>query len=94
MVGNVVEWVQDWGPLATTGTNWGVFSPDFGNDVSNMGGSPAGPVYGLPGGTIRGGSYHAGSAGQFERAGVYAIDQNGTPASFGNATAAGFRCGK
>src|SRR5262249_28027497 len=98
MVGNVAEWVQDWGPLATgVGATWGPpawSSPNFGNDVSHMGGSPSGSAYGLPGGTIRGGSYRPGSAGQFEGAGVYAIDQNGVPASSGDYSANGFRCGK
>jgi Sulfatase-modifying factor enzyme 1 len=94
MVGNVIEFVADWGPLATTGTNWDVFIPGFGGDVSNMGGSPNGTIYGLPGTTLRGGSYLVApnSGGTGQRAGVYAIDQNGAPNSIGDATAAGFRC--
>ena len=94
MVGNVIEFVADWGPLATTGTNWDVFIPGFGGDVSNMGGSPNGTVYGLPGTTLRGGSFAMvpNSGGTGERAGVYAIDQNGAPNSIGDASAAGFRC--
>jgi hypothetical protein len=51
-------------------------------------------ILGLPGGTIRGGSYRPGSGGAHDGAGVYAIDQNGTPFSYGDGTAAGFRCGK
>jgi formylglycine-generating enzyme required for sulfatase activity len=94
MVGNVAEWVQDWGPLATTGTTWAGFGPAFGDDASHIGGAPAGAFYGLPGGTVRGGSYRPGSAGQFAGAGVYAIDQNGAPASFGDTTANGFRCAR
>lgn len=96
MVGNVIEFVADWGPLATSGANWDVFIPGFGGDVSNMGGSPNGTIYGLPGTTLRGGSYHVvpNSGGTGERAGVYAIDQNGAPNSIGDATAAGFRCAK
>lgn len=96
MVGNVIEFVADWGPLATAGTNWDVFIPGFGGDVSNMGGSPAGTVYGLPGTTLRGGSFAItpNSGGTGERAGVYAIDQNGAPNSIGDASAAGFRCAK
>ncbi len=35
-----------------------------------------------------------GSGTNGERAGVYAIHQNGAPDSIGNTTAAGFRCGK
>jgi hypothetical protein len=96
MVGNVIEFVADWGPLATTGNNWDVFIPGFGGDVSNMGGSPNGLIYGLPGTTLRGGSYHIvpNSGGTGQLAGVYAIDQNGAPNSIGDASAAGFRCAK
>jgi len=94
MVGNVIEFVADWGPLATAGATWDVFLPGFGGDVSNMGGSPNGTIYGLPGTTLRGGSFAAGSGGMGELAGVYAIDQNGAPNSIGDATAAGFRCAK
>jgi len=96
MVGNVIEFVADWGPLATTGANWDVFIPGFGGDVSNMGGSPNGTIYGLPGTTLRGGSFTIApnSGGTGLRAGVYAIDQNGAPNSIGDATAAGFRCAK
>ena len=94
MVGNVIEFVADWGALATTGTNWDVFIAGFGGDVSNMGGSPNGTIYGLPGTTLRGGSFAFGSGGNNERAGVYAIDQNGAPNSIGDASAAGFRCAK
>jgi hypothetical protein len=61
MVGNVIEFVADWGPLATAGATWDVFLPGFGNDVSNMGGSPGGTIYGLPGTTLRGGSFAPGS---------------------------------
>ena len=94
MVGNVIEFVADWGALATAGTNWDVFIAGFGGDVSNMGGSPNGTIYGLPGTTLRGGSFAFGSGGNNERAGVYAIDQNGAPNSIGDASAAGFRCAK
>jgi formylglycine-generating enzyme required for sulfatase activity len=92
MIGNVTEWVGDWGPLATAGTNWDV---TFGDDVSNVGGAPNNSkYYGLPAGTIRGGGFVTGSAGNHGDAGVYAIDQNGAPNSIGNATSAGFRCAK
>jgi hypothetical protein len=96
MVGNVIEFVADWGALATTGATWNVFIPGFGGDVSNMGGSPAGTIYGLPGTTLRGGSFAIApnSGGTGELAGVYAIDQNGAPNSIGDATAAGFRCAR
>lgn len=94
MVGNVIEFVADWGALATTGTTWDVFIPGFGGDVSNMGGSPNGTIYGLPGTTLRGGSFAPSSGGFGELAGVYAIDQNGAPNSIGDGSAAGFRCAK
>jgi Sulfatase-modifying factor enzyme 1 len=96
MVGNVIEFVADWGALATTGATWDVFLPGFGGDVSNMGGSPSGTIYGLPGTTLRGGSFAVvpNSGGTGELAGVYAIDQNGAPNSIGDASAAGFRCAK
>ena len=48
MVGNVIEFVADWGPLATTGNNWDVFIPGFGGDVSNMGGARTAPSTGFP----------------------------------------------
>jgi formylglycine-generating enzyme required for sulfatase activity len=44
MVGNVTEFVADWGALATTGTTWDVFIAGFGGDVSNVGGSPSGLI--------------------------------------------------
>jgi hypothetical protein len=96
MVGNVIEFVADWGALATTGTNWDVFILGFGGDISNIGGPPNGTIYGLPGTTLRGGSFAnvPNSGGTGERAGVYAIDQNGAPNSIGDATGAGFRCAK
>jgi formylglycine-generating enzyme required for sulfatase activity len=96
MVGNVIEFVADWGPLATTGANWDVFIAGFGGDVSNIGGSPGGTIYGLPGTTLRGGSFSIvpNSGGTGLRAGVYAIDQNGAPNSIGDGSAAGFRCAK
>jgi hypothetical protein len=94
MVGNVIEFVADWGALATSGTTWNVFLPGFGNDVSNVGGAPGGTIYGLPGTTLRGGSFAQGSGGSGELAGVYAIDQNGAPNSIGEASAAGFRCAR
>ena len=108
MVGNVIEFVADWGPLATvTGhNNWDVVSDaqpggfKGQGDVSNMGGAPDGKAYGLPGATLRGGSFaiNPNSGGTGTAAGVYAIDQNGHPASRGDLTpgnsSAGFRCAK
>ena len=92
MVGNVIEFVGDWGALATAGNTWDMFIPGFGNDVSNMGGAPNGTIYGLPGTTLRGGSFATtpNSGGTGEQAGVYAIDQNGAPNSIGDASAPDF----
>lgn len=96
MVGNVIEFVGDWGALATAGNTWDTFIPGFGDDISNMGGAPNGTIYGLPGTTLRGGSFATtpNSGGTGEQAGVYAIDQNGAPNSIGDASAAGFRCAR
>jgi formylglycine-generating enzyme required for sulfatase activity len=95
MVGNVIEFVADWGALATAGANWDVFIAGFGGDVSNMGGSPNGAIYGLPGTTLRGGSFAIvpNSGGNRGAGGRLWIDQNGAN-SIGDASAAGFRCAK
>src|SRR5262245_2837813 len=96
MVGNVVEWVAEWGILSSFGNNWNKISPAFGDDVSQMGNvDPLTSIYaGLPGGVLRGGSFAISSAGYGPGAGVYAIDRNGSPASAGDGSAAGFRCGR
>ena len=97
MVGNVAEFVADWGEVATVGTTWGIAFPAFPNDVSNVGddGVTAPPGFsGLPGATLRGGTYVLSGAGTGTLAGVFAIDQNGVPASLGSGVGAGFRCGR
>ena len=84
MVGNVVEWVADWGAPASASASWDSVGAGLGGDISHVGGLPPSSVYGLPGGTIRGGSYYPDSAGSHADAGVYAIDQNVTPFSYGD----------
>ena len=62
LVGNVQEWVADWGDQATNCTVW---SPTFGDDVSCMGGDGS---VNLPGALLRGGYWLDGPA-----AGVFAV---------------------
>lgn len=98
MVGNVVEFVAEWGELAEFGTTWGAVFLAFPNDSSNAGGDgfiPSAPaVSGLPGATLRGGGFAPSSAGSGALAGVFAYDQNGAPTSLGSGFGAGFRCGR
>jgi formylglycine-generating enzyme required for sulfatase activity len=82
MVGNVWEWVGDWGDLAQDCTIW---SATFGSDQSCVGdGMATGAT--LPGALIRGGSWGLGAA-----AGVFAVD-GFDPSSAGDS--AGFRCAR
>ena len=95
MVGNVIEFVADWGPLATTGTTWDVFIPGFGGDVSNMGGSPNGDRFmDFPARRCEAAALHAEQRRHRRVGRRLCIDQNGAPNSIGDATAAGFRCAK
>jgi len=62
MVGNVSEWVADWGDLADGCTNW---PADFGSDQSCFAGPGAG-LLNLPGPVFRGGDFNLGTdAGVF-----------------------------
>ena len=96
MAGNVAEFVADWGAVSTMGNNWSVWSANFGGDSSIVGvTTAANPLAGLPAATLRGGGFAIGSAGYGALAGVYAIDQNGLPASQGGPQGGvGVRCGK
>jgi hypothetical protein len=82
MVGNVWEWVANWGDVANGCTQW---SASFGSDVSCMGG-PGSGWSNLPGALIRGGLWVNGEA-----AGVFAV--SGADPSF-SADALGFRCAR
>lgn len=80
MVGNVWEWVADWGTRATACPGWGGFS----DDVMCIGGGST--SFG-PGGIVRGGAADNGTG-----AGPYAITGYDDPDDFfGNR---GFRCGR
>jgi len=83
MVGNVWEWVGDWGDLAQGCTNW---SNTFGDDLSCIGdGTATGAT--LPGALIRGGAGNIGSS-----AGVFAVRGDFVP-SFADPII-GFRCAR
>lgn len=81
MVGNVWEWVGDWGDLGQSCTNW---SSTFGSDLSCIGdGAATGAT--LPGVWVRGGDWGNGTD-----AGVFAV--SGQLDSSGVGTIIGFRC--
>lgn len=88
MVGNVWEWVGDWGDLAQACTNW---SADFGSDLSCVGdgGVGDGPAAtrNLPGALIRGGAWFGGRI-----AGVFAVSGSDPP--WFAFSAIGFRCAR
>jgi formylglycine-generating enzyme required for sulfatase activity len=84
MVGNVVEWVAEWGDQAANCSNW---SAAFGNDQTCVGG-PAPSASSIPGGVLRGGSCYDGA-----NAGVFAIFAVDPPYFAHDGGGFGFRCG-
>lgn len=85
MVGNLWEWVADWGDLANgTCTFW---PGDFGSDISCVGG-PGSGFSNLPGALLRGGNWD--SHAPF--AGVFAVNALNTPSS--GTFFDGFRCAR
>jgi formylglycine-generating enzyme required for sulfatase activity len=88
MVGNVDEWVADWGDLAATFTDWTTSAGITGSDFSGFGG-PGGPgANSLPGALFRGGNFVSGGS-----AGVFAVDARFDPSS-GSGGTSGFRCAR
>ena len=95
LVGNVDEWVEDWGDRDNTGcTNWTRETGIAGSDFSCVGGSGGGAVvegggapYNIPGAFHRGGSWSS-----FQSAGVFAVSTLNVP-SDGNESF-GFRCAR
>jgi len=91
MIGNVGEWVADWGDRSVSCTNW---PTAFGSDVSCVGGpgTTGNPgedsgTLSLPGAFERGGSFGDGTG-----AGVFAVDSGTNPSLRSNTI--GFRCAR
>ena len=83
MVGNVWEWVEEWGDLADGCTNW---SAGFGSDLSCVGG-PGSSNSNLPGALIRGGNWVFGTLD-----GVFAVNATDIPSD--SLSNIGFRCAR
>jgi hypothetical protein len=83
MVGNVWEWVGEWGTLADDCTHW---PASFGDDTSCVGG-PGSTFSNLPGVMRRGGRWN-----NTTDAGVFAVNGDNDPSEARADT--GFRCGR
>jgi formylglycine-generating enzyme required for sulfatase activity len=83
MVGNLEEWVADWGDLANSCVNW---NASFGSDFSCVGGPGLGNSN-FPAALLRGGRFTYST-----NAGVFAIASNVDPSTVGNIF--GFRCAR
>jgi len=90
MVGNVWEWVGDWGDMTEQCTNW---PSAFGSDASCVGGPGGSGYLGYPGARHRGGDYEPANA-----PGVFAISDGMAKFTAGapsySSSAIGFRCGR
>lgn len=87
MVGNVWEWVGDWGDLTIGCTNWTDHTGLAGGDLSCVGGDGNSDSRLVPGALVRGGAWHWGV-----EAGVFTIGAYAHPHSGGSEF--GFRCGR
>jgi Sulfatase-modifying factor enzyme 1 len=83
MVGNVEEWVEDWGDMPNGCTRW---SAAFGSDLSCFGGA-GGSDGNFPGAFVRGGFWLTGAG-----AGVFEVVSVGFPAA--SDSGVGFRCAR
>jgi len=88
MVGNVAEWVADWGDRAAIlCTNWTTSAGLPGSDMSCFGGPGGAGANSLPGALLRGGGFV-----DLAGAGVFAVDASNNPSrSF---FSFGFRCAR
>ena len=91
MIGNVNEWVADWGDRSVSCTTW---PASFGGDFSCVGGpgttfnpGEEGGTLSLPGALNRGGGFSDGM-----EAGVFMVDSGSDPSSKSNTI--GFRCAR
>jgi formylglycine-generating enzyme required for sulfatase activity len=88
MIGNVTEWVADWGDTSVSCTNW---PASLGSDLSCVGG-PGDPAdqsgtLSLPGAFVRGGDFSDGTG-----AGVFAVTAGPDPSQ--RSPSIGFRCAR
>jgi formylglycine-generating enzyme required for sulfatase activity len=87
MVGNVEEWVADWGDMATNCTDWTTSAGIPGSDFSCFGGPGGAGVNSLPGALIRGGHFIDGTI-----AGVFTVIASHDRSN--SLHDLGFRCGR
>ncbi len=87
MVGNLWEWVAEWGDVAGNCTTW---PASFGGDVSCVGGAGGVGSSSIPGALMRGGDFN--TFGLASYAGVFAVAASFDPSS--SIYAFGFRCAR